>query len=66
MRKITLTMNEAKRYQTLEMTLRGRITAAQAAAALGVSQRHAWRLKKRARKEGAAGMAHQNRGKPCA
>ncbi|MBI4829288.1 MAG: ISNCY family transposase [Nitrospinae bacterium] len=66
MRKITLTMNEAKRYQTLEMTLRGRITVAQAAAALGVSQRHAWRLKKRARKEGAAGMAHQNRGKPCA
>ena len=53
---------EQRRLQVLNRMLAGAVGGAQAAVLLGVSERHSWRLLAAYRKEGAAGLAHGNRG----
>ena len=54
---------EQKRLMVLTAVGEGRLRAGEAAAGLGLSVRHVRRLLARYRKEGAAGIAHGNRGK---
>ena len=63
MRTLTLTAKEQKRIQVLAGVLEGRIKLAQASELMGVSERHAWRLLAAFRREGAAAIAHGNRGR---
>jgi len=58
---ITISQKELTRYDVLRRVLDGTISLADAAGYMGVSYRQAKRLKKRA-EEGAAGLAHGNRG----
>lgn len=54
---------EARRVAVMEQVLAGKATIAQAALALGLSQRQVKRLKGGMLKEGTAFLAHKNRGK---
>jgi transposase len=63
MKDLTMTQREQARLQILNGVLSGRSTLAEAAAMLGVSERHGWRLLARYRAEGAAALAHGNRGR---
>jgi len=63
MRTLTLTAKEQKRIQVLAGVLEGGIKLAQASGLMGVSERHAWRLLAAFRREGAAAIAHGNRGR---
>ena len=54
---------EQMRLHVLNNILEHQLPVAQAAALLGVSERHAWRLLAAYRKEGAAALAHGNRGR---
>ena len=54
---------EQKRLMVLSAVVEGRVGAGEAAVGLGLSVRHVRRLLARYRKEGAAGIAHGNRGK---
>ena len=57
---------EQTRLHVLNSVLEHQLPVAQAAEILGVSERHAWRLLAAYRREGAAALAHGNRGrKPC-
>ena len=47
----------------LNGVMEGKVTVAQAAGLMGVSQRHGWRLLAAYREEGAAAIAHGNRGR---
>jgi len=58
-----LNRDEQKRLMVLTAVGEGRLRAGEAAAGLGLSVRHVRRLLARYRKEGAAGIAHGNRGK---
>jgi transposase len=60
---VTLNREEQKRLMVLTAVGEGRLRAGEAAAGLGLSVRHVRRLLARYRKEGAAGIAHGNRGK---
>jgi transposase len=62
MRGLTLTQQEQGRLQTLNLVLGGRMGVGEAAYVLGLSERHAWRILAAYRKEGAAALAHGNRG----
>ena len=64
MRELTLSMREQARLQVLNRVLGGECIVAQAAELMGVSERHGWRLLAAYRKEGAAALAHGNRGRP--
>lgn len=63
MEGLTLTTREQARIQVLNGVTAGAVRVAQAAELLGVSERHAWRLLAAYRKEGAAAVAHGNRGR---
>jgi hypothetical protein len=63
MTDLTMTQREQARLQILNGVLSGRSTLAEAATLLGVSERHGWRLLARSRAEGAAALAHGNRGR---
>lgn len=67
MRKGILGMSqkERQRYHVLKTVLDGRITLKEAGQAMGVSYRHAKRLKKRLELHGARGLIHGNRGRPA-
>ena len=54
---------EQTRLHVLNSVLEHHLSAAQAAEILGVSERHAWRLLAAYRREGAAALAHGNRGR---
>ena len=54
---------EQTRLHVLNSVLEHQLPAAQAAEILGVSERHAWRLLAAYRREGAAALAHGNRGR---
>ena len=54
---------EQKRLMVINQVGEGRVGAREAAVGLGLSVRHVRRLLARYRKEGAAGVAHGNRGK---
>lgn len=61
---VTLSMKEYKRLRVITEEEAGRVTAREAAEVLGLSVRQTRRLIAAFRKEGAAGLAHGNRGKP--
>ena len=51
------------RLHVLNLLLEHQLSAAQAVDILGVSERHSWRLLAAYRREGAAALAHGNRGR---
>jgi transposase len=59
----TISEQELSRYRVLQLVLSGQISLVDAARSLGVTYRHAKRLKKRAER-GLQAMAHGNRGRP--
>ena len=63
MKGLTLTQKEQARLQVLNGILEGQISVDEAAEVLGVSERHVWRILAEYRKEGAAVLAHGNRGR---
>jgi transposase len=63
MKGLTLTMKEQTRLQIMNGVVGREWTVAEAAQVLGVSERHTWRLLARYRDEGAAALAHGNRGR---
>jgi len=63
---IAMSQKERQRYHLLKMVLGSKATLKQASRMMGVSYRHAKRLKKRLISEGARGLVHGNRGRPSA
>jgi len=63
MKGLTLTTKEQPRLQILNVVLEGRWSMRETAEVLGVSERQGWRLLAAYRKEGAAALAHGNRGR---
>ena len=63
MKGLTLTTKEQTRLHILNGVLEGHWFVREAAEVLGVSERHAWRILAAYRKEGAAALAHGNRGR---
>jgi transposase len=66
MERIAMSSKELARYQVLGGVLEGQLALQEAAAALGVSPRHARRLSRRLREHGPQGLVHGNRGRPPA
>jgi len=60
--RIVISRQDEKRFRLLTLVDRGSVTLGDAAQAMGVSYRHAKRLKKRAQ-EGIFGLVHGNRGR---
>ena len=63
MEGLTLTQKEQTRLQVLNSVLADQVPVCQAAEVLGVSERHMRRILAAYRKEGAAALAHGNRGR---
>ena len=63
MKDLTLNSIEQTRLHVLNSVLEHQLPVAQAAELLGVSERHAWRILAAYRREGAAALAHGNRGR---
>ena len=63
MKDVTLNRREQTRLHVLNTILEHQLPVCQAAEILGVSERHVWRLLAAYRKEGAAALAHGNRGR---
>ena len=63
MKGLTLNQKEQARLETLNRVLEGQLRAREAAMILGVSERHTWRMLAAYRKQGAAAVAHGNRGR---
>jgi len=63
MKGLTLTTKEQNRLQTLNGVLERHWPMREAAKIMGVSERHGWRILAAYRKEGAAALAHGNRGR---
>ena len=63
---IAMSQKERQRFHLLKMVLGSKITLKQASGVMGVSYRHAKRLKKKLATEGARGLVHGNRGRPSA
>jgi len=63
MKGLTLTEREQMRMVVLNQVLEHTLDVASASRVLGVSERHAWRILAAYRKEGAAALAHGNRGR---
>lgn len=63
---LTLSTKEQQRSEVVGRWLAGILTTAEAVALLGCSERTAWRLRASMLREGAAGLAHGNRGRPSA
>ncbi len=61
---LPMRQRELHRYHTLRLVLERRITGAQAAASLHLSERHIWWLLARLRQEGRGALVHGNRGRP--
>jgi transposase len=64
MEGLTLSTKEQNRLHTLNGVLERQWTVAEAAQLLGVTERHTWRVLSAYREEGAAALAHGNRGRP--
>jgi transposase len=60
---LTLNKKEQKRLMVLNEVEKGKVVIREAAEILGISERQGWRLLAAYREEGAAGLAHGNRGK---
>lgn len=63
MKGLTLNQKEQARLEILNRVLEGRLRASEAARILGVSERHTWRMLAAYRQQGAAAVAHGNRGR---
>jgi len=63
MERLTLTTKEQNRLQILNGVLEKHWPMREAAKVMGVSERHGWRILAAYRKEGAAALAHDNRGR---
>src|SRR3989304_2156654 len=63
MKGLILSQKEQTRLQALNRVLEGKLKVREVAEILSVSERHGWRLLARYRAEGAAGLAHGNRGR---
>ena len=63
MENVTLTQQEQARLQVLNSLLTGHMTTEQAATLMGVSTRHTRRILAAYRRDGAAAIAHGNRGR---
>jgi len=63
MKGLTLTTGEQTRLQILNWVLERHWPMREAAKVMGVSERHGWRILAAYRKEGAAALAHGNRGR---
>ncbi len=61
---ISMSAKELRTVHTIRDLIKNRITAPVAAERLGMTERHVFRLKAKMKKNGAAGMIHQSRGKP--
>jgi len=61
---LRMTANDLERRDMVQRLLRGQVTIAAAALQLRISNRHAKRLKAKARKGGLIALLHGNRGKP--
>lgn len=62
---ITMTAREQRRVQVLTRAIAGEVRLWEAAVVLGLSIRQTRRLKRALVREGPAGVAHANRGRPC-
>jgi len=62
MGELTLTQQEQARLKVMNLVLEGQMEVGEAASALGISERQAWRVLKAYREEGAGALAHGNRG----
>jgi len=62
MKGLTLTQREHGKLQTMNLVLEGKLGVAEAAAILGLSERHTWRILAEYRRGGAVALAHGNRG----
>ena len=60
---LTLSRKEQNRLMVLNEVEKGKVVIREAAEILGVCERQGWRLLAAYRKEGAAGLAHGNRGR---
>ena len=63
MKGLRLTNREQARIQVLNGVLEGKVTVSEAAGLMEVSERHAWRVLAAYGREGAAAVAHGNRGR---
>src|SRR6266571_782441 len=63
MKGLTLNPKEQRRVQVLNQVLEGKLGVGVAAELMGVSERQGWRLLAAYREEGAAALAHGNRGR---
>jgi transposase len=63
MKELTLNKKEQTRLQIMNLVLQGECMVAEAASLMGISERQAWRLLAVYRKDGAAALAHGNRGR---
>ena len=63
MKDVTLNQREQTRLHVLNTVLEHQLPVCQAAEIMGVSDRHVWRMLAAYRKEGAAALAHGNRGR---
>jgi len=61
---IAMSQKERQRYHLLKMVVEDALTLQQARSIMGVSYRHAKRLKRKLLSEGARGLVHGNRGRP--
>jgi transposase len=62
MEGLTLSRKEQVRLETLNRVSEGQLRVSEAAMVLGVSERHTWRMLAAYRRQGAAAVAHGNRG----
>jgi transposase len=60
---LTLSIKEQQRSEVISRWLAGIVTTGEAVALLGLSERTAWRLRAAMVRDGAAGLAHGNRGR---
>jgi len=61
---LTMSQKERQRHHLLQMVIEDKTTLKEASRLMGVSYRHAKRLKKKLISEGARGLIHGNRGRP--
>ena len=61
----TLTMQDEKRIEIIQRVFRSELTVGSAAVLLGISERQCYRIKRRVSEQGAQGVIHGNRGRPC-
>ena len=63
-RFLLMSQRDLHRHHTLHLVREHRLTGAEAATALGLTERHVWWLLARLRAEGRAALVHGNRGRP--